>query len=84
VLDEVGMTIADDSLAESMATANGRAGAPNDADWAAAHKQALAIQFIRGANAGHKGYITHHRNSFLDGSDYYPATLHEACNILQR
>jgi hypothetical protein len=51
---------------------------------ATAREQALAILFICGANATHKTYLTHLRNSFLDGSDYYPSTLHEAYNILQR
>jgi hypothetical protein len=80
VLKEVGVTIPDESLVnESIAAANGRASAP---DWTAARKQALAVCFIRGANAIHKTYLTHLRNSFLDGSDYYPSTLHEAYNIL--
>jgi hypothetical protein len=69
---------------ESIATTNGRAGAPKEGDWAAAREQALAIRFIRGANATHKAYLRHLRNSFLDGSDYYPTALHEAYNILQR
>jgi hypothetical protein len=84
VLEEVGVTIPDESLVESIAAANGRAGAPEEADWTAAREQALAIRFIRGANDSHKTYLTHLRNSFLDGSDYYPSTLHEAYNILQR
>jgi hypothetical protein len=84
VLEEVGVTIPDESLVESIAAANGRAGAPDEADWTAAREQALAIRFIRGANDSHKTYLTHLRNSFLDGTDYYPSTLHEAYNILQR
>ena len=83
VLEEVGVTIPDESLVESIAASNGRAGAPVDADWAAAREQALAIRFIRGTNAIYKGYLTHLRNSFLDGANYYPTTLHEAYNILQ-
>ena len=79
------MTIADESLTESIAAMNGRAGAPIAEDWMAAREQALAIRFIRGANDAHKAYLTHLRNSFLDGSDYYyPSTVHEAYNILQR
>jgi hypothetical protein len=70
VLEEVGVTIPDESLVESIATANGRAGAPEEADWTAPRKQALAIQFIRGANDSHKTYLTHLWNSFLDGSNY--------------
>jgi hypothetical protein len=78
------VTIADESLTESIAAMNGRAGAPIAEDWTAAREQALAIWFIRGANNVHKGYLTHLRNSFLDGSDYYPSMVHEAYNILQR
>jgi hypothetical protein len=84
VLEEVGVTIPDESLVELIAAANGRAGAPEEVDRTAAREQALAIRFIRGTNATHKAYLTHLQNSFLDGSDYYPSTLHEAYNILQR
>jgi Zinc knuckle len=84
VIDQVGVTIPDERLVEAIATANGRHGAPNDADWAQAREQALAVRFIRGANNNHKGYLTHLCNSFLDGTDYYPAMLHEAYHILQR
>lgn len=84
VLEEVGVTIADEGLAQSIASGRGRAGEPNDDDWASAREQALAIRFIRGTNATYRPYLTHLRNSFLDGSDYYPATLHEAYHILQR
>jgi hypothetical protein len=83
VIDEVGVTIPDQSLVEMIAAENGRAGAPNDANKAKAREQALTILFIRGANDNYKGYLTHLRNSFLDGIDYYPALLHEAYHILQ-
>jgi hypothetical protein len=84
VLEEVGVTIPDESLTESITAANGRAGAPIEEDWMAAHEQALAIHFIHGANDAHKTYLTHLQNSFLHGSNYYPSTVHEAYNILQR
>jgi hypothetical protein len=84
VIEQVGMTIADESLVESIVALNGRAGAPEEADWTAACEQALAIHFVCGANAMHKAYLTHLRNSFLDGSNYYPKTLHEAYNILHQ
>ena len=35
-------------------------------------------------NLHHKGYLRHLRNSYLDGTDSYPRTVHEAYNILQR
>jgi hypothetical protein len=43
VLEEVGVSIADESLIESIAAANGRAGAPVAADRMAAREQALSI-----------------------------------------
>jgi hypothetical protein len=84
VLDKVGVTIADESLVESVAAQNGRAGAPVEADHIAAREQTPAMQFISGTNAKYKEYLTHLRNSFLDGSDYYPTSVHAAYNILQR
>jgi hypothetical protein len=54
VIDEVGVTIPDQSLVEVIAAENGRAGAPNDADRAKAREQALAIRFIRGTNDSYK------------------------------
>ena len=83
VCKEVRVMIVDESLVESIMESNSRAGAPTDADIEATHEQALAICFICGTNDNHKTYLTHLQNSFLDGSDYYPATLHEAYNILQ-
>ena len=32
----------------------------------------------------HKGYLCHLQNSYLDGTDNYPRTVHEAYSILQR
>jgi hypothetical protein len=86
VLDEVGVTIPDDSLVESVAAANGRAGAPEEADHIAAREQALTIRFIRGTNAKYKAYLTHLRNSFLDGSDYYygVASGSSACVLVNK
>jgi Zinc knuckle len=42
------------------------------------------VQFIRGTNDNYKSYVSHLRNSFLEGNDNYPRTLHQADNILQR
>jgi hypothetical protein len=44
----------------------------------------LAIQIIHGANSSYKPYLTHLCNSYLDGNNVYPRTLHKAYNILQR
>ena len=75
--------IVDESLVQSITESNGRARAPTDADIEVACEQALTIHFVHGANDNHKTYLTHLQNSVLDGSNYYPATLHEAYNILQ-
>ena len=83
VLDEVGITIEDDTLVMEVAEQNGRA-VPNDDDHSEARSQELTIQFIRGTNIHHKGYLHHLQNSYLDGSDNYPRTVHEAYNILRR
>ena len=83
VLDEVGIMIEDDALVMEVAGQNGRA-VPNDDDCSEAQNQELAIQFIRGTNTQHKGYLHHLQNSYLDGTDNYPRTVHAAYNILQR
>ena len=83
VLNEVGITIEDEALAEEVAAENGRV-EPNDEDQREARDQELAIHFIRGTNMQHKGYLRHLRNSYLDGTDNYPRTIHEAYNILRR
>jgi hypothetical protein len=88
VLDEVGVSIADEALIKKIAETNGNVdpngdAVPTDTDQALACKLSLALQFIRGANGNYKSYLTHLRNSHLDGNDYYPKTLHEAYNILQ-
>jgi hypothetical protein len=46
VLDEVGITIANKSLIQTIAAENGRGGALNDNDRQAAKEQAIAIQFV--------------------------------------
>ena len=83
VLDEVGITIEDEALVDEIAGEHGRI-EPNEADRREARDQELAIRFIRGTNQHHKGYLRHLRNSYLDGSDNYPRTVHEAYNILRR
>ena len=82
VLDEVGVSIADTALIQQVAEQHGR-GAPMAADREEAKQIALAIQFIKGTNANHKPYLSHLRNSYLDGLDVYPSMVQEAYNILQ-
>ena len=83
VLNEVGVTIPDAALVQHVAEQHGR-GVPIEADHEEAKQIALTIQFIKGTNASHKPYLSHLRNSYLDGLDVYPNTVQEAYNILQR
>ena len=83
VLDEVDITVEDEALVMEVAEQNGRE-IPNENDHTEAWSQELAIRFIRGTNLHHKGYLRHPRNLYLDRSDNYPRTVHEAYNILQR
>ena len=82
VLDEVGVTIPDSALIQQVAEQHGR-GVPTAADREEAKQIALAIQFIKGTSPNHKPYLSHLRNSYLDGLDVYPNTVQEAYNILQ-
>ena len=83
VLDEVGNTVEDNALVAEVAQQYRREVA-NDDDWIEERSQEQAIQFIRGTNANHKGYLCHLQNSYLDGHDNYPRTVHKAYNILRR
>ena len=80
MLDEVGINVEDDTLVTEIAQQNGRE-VPNDDDHTKAQSQEYVIQFIRGTNI-HKGYLRHLQNSYLDGHDNYPRTVHEVYNIL--
>ena len=83
MLNEVGVTIPDTALIQHVAEQHGR-GVLLVADHEEAKQIALTIQFIKGTNASHKPYLSHLRNSYLDGLDVYPNTVQEAYNILQR
>jgi hypothetical protein len=63
VMEQVGVTIEDKCLVESIATGNLR-NVPNEADRAAATEQVLAIRFTGGTNGRYKSYTTHVQNSF--------------------
>ena len=83
VLDEVSIMIEDDALVKEVVGQNGRA-EPNNDDRSEARSQELAIHFIWGTNTHHKGYLRQLWNSYLDGTDNYPRTVHGAYNILRR
>ena len=82
VLDEVGVSITDTALIQQVVEQHGR-GVPTAADQEEAKQIALVIQFIKGTNANHKLYLSHLRNSYLDGLDVYPNMVQEAYNILE-
>ena len=84
VLEEVQVTVEDQALVEQVAATNRRPGVPNNDDCQEARQLSLATRFIRGTNAQHQEYLRHLRNSYLDGQDHYPTTVHQAYNILQR
>ena len=74
VMNEVGVTIPGTELLQHVAEQHGR-GAPITADHEEAKQMALTMQFIKGTNASHKPYLSHPRNSYLDGLDVYPNTV---------
>ena len=82
VLDEVGVSITDTALIQQVAEQHGR-GVPTAADQEEGKQIALAIQFIKGTKSNHKPYLSHLRNSYLDGLDMYSNMVQEAYNILQ-
>ena len=75
VLDEVSITVEDDTLVVEVAQQYGRE-VPIDDDCIEAWSQELAIWFIQGTNTNHKGYLRHLRNSYLDRRDNFPRTDH--------
>jgi hypothetical protein len=84
VMEEVGITVEDQGLVNAIAEAAGRGNAPIAADRNQARQHSLVIRFIRGTNKQHAEYLTHLRNSFLDGQNFYLATVEEAFSILQQ
>eukprot|EP00934_Nitzschia_sp_Nitz4_P008987 Nitzschia sp. Nitz4//scaffold353_size16344//11151//16190//NITZ4_008865-RA/size16344-processed-gene-0.13-mRNA-1//1//CDS//3329548925//8977//frame0 len=84
VMEDVGITFANQALVDAIAKANGRASNPSNADREEAKQRAIATRFLRACNSKHQGYRTHLSDSYLDGSDYYPKTAHDAYNIMQR
>ncbi len=63
---------------------NDRLAFVNDVDRESPRGLALAVRFVRGTHVGYKSYLCHMRNSYLDGKDNFPTTLHAAYNIIQR
>lgn len=84
VMKEVNISIVDEGLLDSVSTASGNRGNPDDADKLKAYNLCLAVRFLRGANKKCGKYLTELRNSFLNKNDDYPKNLSDAYNIMQR
>ncbi len=83
VLDKVGISITDEALVNDVTVRNGNGGPdgeaiPDDADCASCREMNFSIWFICGANSNYKLYLTHLCNSYIDGNNVYPRTLHKA------
>ena len=83
MLDSVGGFQSPTSCTKIVAARNKRAGNLTDADVQEAREKLLAMQFIRNAHPQHSSYLVHLRNSFLDGNNLYPMTVHQAYHTLQ-
>ena len=81
MLEELEVTIEDEEVVKAVTWDYSRE-IPSANDCVGARNQCLVAQF--GSYAQHKGYLCHLRNSFLDGDNKYPTTVHEAYNILCR
>jgi hypothetical protein len=84
VLVVIGVSIAPSTVGDFVADKNGRRAAATDADVTEAKERYLAICFLQSVNNKYSSYLDHLRNSFLDGQEILPSTLHQAYNILQR
>jgi len=62
VLKEVGVTIADQALAITVVSANGRPNAPNNNDHDKAKQIALAVKFIWSTDGHHQAHLRHFCN----------------------
>ena len=83
VLEAEQWSIIPAGLLEQVATANGRAGAPNDNDREEARQRILAVLFVKNSAKGTGGgkshqYHEHLKRAFIDGDDNYPPTVAEA------
>jgi hypothetical protein len=83
VIKAVGATIVDTCLVEEKSKKNNHLGSLTKSAHDTADERALAIQFIQGVNVQHQAYLKHPHNSYFDGTDVHPTTLHQAYYILQ-
>jgi hypothetical protein len=71
------------AVVKHIADINGNQFATDD-DSVEATERYLAICFLQSVNHIYSSYLEHLRNSFWDGQEIYPTTLHQAYNVLQR
>ena len=79
--EEMDVQLCEPVLALSVMTERGGTFVTED-DKQNAHRQAVAMQFIRAC--GHGEYLQHLRNSFLDGKDIYPKRISDAFAIMDQ
>jgi hypothetical protein len=84
LLVEIGVSIVPSTVVDFLANKNGRHAAATDADVTEAKGRCLAICFLQSVNNNNSPYLDHLRNSFLDGQEIFPLTLHQAYDVLQR
>ena len=81
LITEMGIKLYDHDFLIEIATKNKRTdNKPTADDEAEAQERCIAIRFIR--TCGHRSYEVHLQNTFLDGGNYYPATLADARAII--
>ena len=66
VMDKVGVTIVDSAAVNAIETKGGRT-VPANADYEEPKERALGTRLFQGTNNNYSGYLTHLRNSYLDG-----------------
>ena len=79
--EEIDMQLYEPALALSVMAQRGGTFMTED-DKQNAHRQAVAMRFIRAC--GHGEYLQHLRNSFLDGKDIYPKRISDAFAIMDQ
>jgi len=83
VMNDAQVNYVTEGLLSRVAAANGHVN-PDTSDKAQTRDELLVIRFINGANQEHQTYKNHLKNSYLDGTDIYPSSVHDAFRIMQR
>ena len=83
VLDQVGMTMADEALVRKIARDNYHP-AVTQSDYDEAKELTFTMGFIENANHDYDGYRQRLAENFLDRNDTYPTTVADAYRIMER